>query len=132
MDLHVFPIPTPLPPPSPPDPSGSSQSLDHLNLGNHHILLVVFLMLMTTHAGKGSMLNHLGLSETWNAAHQAPLPMGFLRQDYWNGLPLPPRGNLPNPGIKPQSPATPALAGAFFTTEPPESFPSNTVVLTNK
>ena len=49
--------------------------------------------------------------------HQAPLSIGFSRQEYWSGLPIPPPGNLPNPEIKP----TPlALAGAFFTTETPE------------
>ena len=36
--------------------------------------------------------------------HQAPLPMGFSRQKYWSGLPCPPPGDLPNPGIKPRSP----------------------------
>ena len=39
--------------------------------------------------------------------------MGFLRQEYWSGLPFPPPGDLPDPGIKPVSPA---LAGEFFTT----------------
>ena len=48
-------------------------------------------------------------------AHQAPLSMGFSQQEYWNRLPFPPPGDL-NPGIKPTSPA---LAGRFFTTEPP-------------
>ena len=38
-------------------------------------------------------------------AHQAPLPMGFSRQEYWSGLPFPPPGDLPNPGVKPRSPA---------------------------
>ena len=46
---------------------------------------------------------------------QAPLSMGFSRQEYWRGLPCPPPGHLRNPGIKPTSPA---LAGGFFTTEP--------------
>ena len=46
----------------------------------------------------------------------APLPMEFSRQEYWSGLPLPPPGDLPNPGIKP---ASPALVGGFFTTESP-------------
>ena len=41
--------------------------------------------------------------------------MGFPRQEYWNGLPFPPPGDLPNPGIEPTSPA---LAGGFFTTKP--------------
>ena len=41
----------------------------------------------------------------WIVAHQAPLSMGFPRQDYWSGLPFPSPGDLPNPGIKPASPA---------------------------
>ena len=41
---------------------------------------------------------------------------GFSRQEYWSGLPLPSPGDLPNPGIKPESPT---LTGGFFTTEPP-------------
>ena len=44
--------------------------------------------------------------------------MGFSRQEYWSGLPFPPLGNLPDPGIKPESPVAPALAGGFFITEP--------------
>ena len=53
-------------------------------------------------------------------APQAPLSMGFSKQEYWRGLPFPFPGDLPKPGIKPVSPASPALAGAFFATEPPE------------
>ena len=49
-------------------------------------------------------------------AHQAPLSMGFPRQEYWSRLPFPSPGDLSNPGIEP---ASPALAGGFFTTEPP-------------
>ena len=45
----------------------------------------------------------------------APLSMGFSRQEYWSGLPCPPPGDLPNPGIKPASPISPALVGLFFT-----------------
>ena len=41
----------------------------------------------------------------WTAAHQAPLSRGFSRQEYWSGLPYPSPGNLPDPGIKPESPA---------------------------
>ena len=52
----------------------------------------------------------------WTAAHQAPLSMGFSRQEYWSGLPCFPPGDLPNPGIKPTSLMSPALAGRFFTT----------------
>ena len=50
----------------------------------------------------------------WNVARQAPLSIGFPRQEYWNGLPFAPPRDLPNPGIKLTSPAAPALAGGFF------------------
>ena len=52
----------------------------------------------------------------WTVAHQAPLPMGFPRQEIWSGVPLPTPGDLPNPGIKPVSSA---LTCWFFPTEPP-------------
>ena len=45
--------------------------------------------------------------------------IGFSRQEYWSGLPFPTPRNLPDPGIKPASLASPALTGGFFTTEPP-------------
>ena len=45
--------------------------------------------------------------------------MGFSRQEYWNGLPFPALGDLPNPGTEPPSPVSPALAREFITTEPP-------------
>ena len=48
--------------------------------------------------------------------HQFPLSMGFSRQEYWSGLPCPPPGDLPDLGIEPKSPVSPALAGGFFTT----------------
>ena len=63
------------------------------------------------------MLSHVQLLATpWTVALQAPLSMEFSRQDYWSGLPFPSPGDLPDPGIKPVSPA---LADRFFTTEPP-------------
>ena len=52
----------------------------------------------------------------WTVAHQAPVSIGFPMQEYWSGLPCPSPGNLPDPGIEP---VFPALAGGFFTTEPP-------------
>ena len=62
----------------------------------------------------------------WTVAHQAPLSMGFSRQEYWSGFPCPPPGDLPSPGIKPMSLVSPALAGGFFTTsairEAPRAF----------
>ena len=45
----------------------------------------------------------------WTVAHQAPLSKGLFRQEYWSGLPFLPPGNLPNPEIKPMSPASPVL-----------------------
>ena len=45
----------------------------------------------------------------WTAARQAPLPMGFSRQEYWSGLACPPPGDLSNPGIEPKCAASPAL-----------------------
>ena len=62
-------------------------------------------------------LSHVQLFVTlWTVAHQAPLSIGFFRQEYWSGLPWPPPGDLPNPGIEPTSPVALALAGRFFTT----------------
>ena len=52
----------------------------------------------------------------WTVAPQAPLSMGFSRLEYWCGLPCPPPGDRPNPGIKPMSLMPPALTGGFFTT----------------
>ena len=64
------------------------------------------------------MLNHFShvqLFETiWVVAHQAPMSMEFSRQEYWSGLPLPTREDLPDPVIEPMSPA---LAGGCFTTD---------------
>ena len=52
----------------------------------------------------------------WTVAHQAPLSMGFSRQEDWSGLLCPPPGDLPDPGIEPVPLMAPALAGMFFTT----------------
>ena len=52
----------------------------------------------------------------WTVAHQALLCMGFSRQEHWSGLPCPPPGDLPDPGIEPACLLSPASAGGFFTT----------------
>ena len=52
----------------------------------------------------------------WTVAHQAPLSMGFSRHEYWSGLPFPPPGDLPDPGIRLSSLMRLALAGGFLTT----------------
>ena len=53
---------------------------------------------------------------SWTVSHQAPLCMGFFRQEYWSGLPFPPPGDLPNPGIEPESPVSPALQANLLPT----------------
>ena len=50
----------------------------------------------------------------WTVGHQAPLSMGFSRQEYWDGLPFPPPGDLLEPVIKPSSPESPAFEVDFF------------------
>ena len=68
-----------------------------------------------------SNLACVSFATAWTVAHQAPLSMGFSRQEYGTGLPSPSPGGLPDPGTEPGSLA---LAGRFFTAEPrgmPES-----------
>ena len=60
------------------------------------------------------------LGTLWTIARQAPLSMGFSRQEYWSGLPFPSPGDLPDPRIEPESLVSPVLAGGFFTSAPPE------------
>ena len=52
-------------------------------------------------------------------AHQAPRSMGFCRQEYWSGLPFPPLGDLPNPGIEPASLMSPSWQAGSFPLAPP-------------
>ena len=70
----------------------------------------------------------------WTLAHQAPLSIVFSRQEYWGGLPFPSPGDLPDPGIKPMSLKSPALASGFFTTRATQEAhlvtPNNEVPLT--
>ena len=67
------------------------------------------------------LLSHVRLSVTpWTVAHQAPLSMVSLQAGILDWVPFSSSRNLPNPGIKPKSPVSPALAGRFLTTEPPE------------
>ena len=79
------------------------------------------LQLLPSFACVGAQLHcHVRLFVSpWTVAHQAPLSMGFSRQEHWSGLPFPLSGDLPDPEIQPASPVSPALAGRFFTTEPP-------------
>ena len=54
----------------------------------------------------------------WAVSSQAPLSVGFSRQEYWSGLPFPSPSDLPKPGIKPASPVSPALQADSLPTEP--------------
>ena len=67
------------------------------------------------------MLSHSVVSDSlpWTVAHQAPLSMGFFRQEYWSGLPCPSPRDLSDPGIIPVSPWGSSITGRFFTTESP-------------
>ena len=68
------------------------------------------------------MLSHFSrvqlIVTPWTAAHQAPLSMGFPRQEHWRGWPCLPPGDLPDSGIQLCLIMFPALAGGFFTTDP--------------
>ena len=72
-----------------------------------------------------TLCDSMNCSQTGSSVHGvycsslAPLQMEFSRQEYWSGLPFPTPGDLPDPGIKPTSPVSPALAGRFLTTGPP-------------
>ena len=67
-----------------------------------------------------SHFSHVQLLQSpWTVAHQTPLSMGFSRQEYRNGSPCLSPGDLPDPRIKPVSPASLALAGGFFILGPP-------------
>ena len=75
---------------------------------------------------RACMLSHVQLFATpWTVTHQAPLSMGYSRQEYWSGLPFLPPGDLPNLG---KEPVSPALGGGFSTSESPgkpERFSTN-------
>ena len=75
-----------------------------------HFLLLFFSGLIVV------LVTSNSFATPWTIAQQAPLSMGFCRQEYWNGLPFPSPGDRPNPEIEPISLA---LAGRFLTTEPP-------------
>ena len=74
----------------------------------------------TNHACVLSLFSHVGLFVTpWTVARQAPLSMGFSRQEYWSGLPCPPPRHLPWPRDLTPLCCISCLAGKIFTTEPP-------------
>ena len=81
-----------------------------------HSDLVLFLFSHSVVQSCAKSLQSSNSANPWSVAYQAPLSMGFPRQEYWSALPFPSPGELPDPGIKPVSHS---LAGGFFTTKPP-------------
>ena len=95
--------------------------LFHSSLGGHlgsfHVLLSVENSTAMNIEGEVKSLSCVRLFATpWSIAHQAPLSMGFSRQEYWSELPFPSPGDLPNPGIELRSSS---LQAAALTSEPP-------------
>ena len=83
----------------------------------NRLYLICFPLNFSEKCMPAKFLSHDWLFATpWAAACQASLSMGFSRQEYWSRLPFPPPGDLPNPGIKPTSPMSPALALYHWTT----------------
>ena len=84
-----------------------------------HILCIYILLGNYTCCAVLSCFSHVQLFETpWTVAHQAPLSMGFSKQEYWSGLPFHTPGYLTKPGVELTSLVSPALADGFFTTSP--------------
>ena len=94
-----------------------SKSLQTINAREGEEERDLLTLLVGTYARMLSRFSHVQLFETQGtAACQAPLFMGFSRQEDWSGLLCPPPRDLPHLGIKPTSLTSPALAGTFFTT----------------
>ena len=86
-------------------------------------------MKSSIHRAHGLSLSVVSDSVTpWTVAHQAPLSMGFSRQEYWSGLPFPSPGGLPDAGIAPASLGSPVLAGGFL---PLRHQPVSTIINTS-
>ena len=102
----------------PESPVGPLQTLDHVGqllITDLALSLSLYISMYTynnIHSAHAQSLSCVQLFVTpCTVAHQASLPMGFSRQEYWSGLLWPLSGDLPNSGIEPISPSSPALAG---------------------
>ena len=90
----------------------------HSYMYNYYVCSVYIVRLLLTLCVQ--VLSYVGLFVTpWTVARQAPMAIKFYRQEYWGGFPFPTPGDIPHSGTEPTSPVSPALAGEFFTTEPP-------------
>ena len=85
---------------------------------------------MTSHNYKSPFSSVQLFVTPWTIACQAPLSMGFSRQEYWSGWPCPSPGDLPKPGIESTTPESPVFAGVFFTTS--EKVPQQLKVVFSK
>ena len=92
-------------------------SLTHIPPGTGNVPCWLFCLVEYIYVCVLSCFRHVWLfAALWTVARQAPLSVGFSRQERWSGLPCPPPGSRPSPGVKPASPRSPALAGEFFAT----------------
>ena len=105
--------------------SSEALSLGHISLLQKYtssknctlVCVCVCLRAKSLHSGMLSHFSCVRLFATpWTVAWQPPLSMGFSRQEYWNGLPCPPLGDLPDPGVELTSLTSPAVVGGFFIT----------------
>ena len=82
-------------------------------------LFSMFCFVFSLNGDCACVLSHFSRSQLfatlWTITRQAPLSMGFFRQEYWSGLPCPPPGDLPNPGIEQAALTSSSLIGRFFT-----------------
>ena len=104
-------------------PSGEMRLTEHCiySVTFTHAPMCTHISLTSLHRQFARVFRHVQLFVTlWIVAHQAPLPMEFSRQEYWRRVPFPALGDFPFPGIWPTSLASPALAGSFLTTTPPD------------
>ena len=98
-------------------PSGTSQAQQSLRHPKHYVSTKSLSQRGLITPGGGLVTKScLTLATPWTVTCQAPLSMGSSRQEYLSGLPFPPPGNLPDPGIEPRSPA---LQADTSTSEPP-------------
>ena len=104
----------------------SSCNLDSSLCSSPAFLMMCSVYKLNKNKVKVKLLSSVQLFATpWSVAYQTPPSTGFSRQEHWNGLPCPPPGDLPDPGIETPSPA---LAGRFCTTESPVKPPSYCVL----
>ena len=96
----------------------TEQTCMHSYMYNYYVCSVYIVRLLLTLCVQ--VLSYVGLFVTpWTVARQAPMAIKFYRQEYWGGFPFPTPGDIPHSGTEPTSPVSPALAGGFFTPEPP-------------